>query len=164
MIKGRASKNMFTAYESQLKTFKKSVVKVGLPEKVGSKPHEDSGLSIAQVGMVHEYGVPEKNIPRRSFIREPLINDQKNINKLIKKKFSEVAGNRTTAKTALNQMGIYGQGVSQKSFSSNDWTPLNPKTIKAKGSSKPLIDTGLLQQSITYSVEKRKWFQTWEKL
>jgi hypothetical protein len=32
------------------------------------------------------------------------------------------------------------------------FAPLKAKTIKRKGSSKPLIDTGQLRQSITYRV------------
>jgi len=35
-----------------------------------------------------------------------------------------------------------------------EWPPLKPETIKRKGSSKPLIDTGKLMNSITHKVEK----------
>ena len=154
MIKGKHTQNMFKAYENQIKTFKKSVIKIGLPEKVANNPHDDSVLTVAQVGRIHEYGVPEKNIPKRSFIREPIIDNQKNIKKLIKKKFEEVSQNRTSSLKALNQLGLYGQGLSQKSFTNNNWDSLNPATIKAKnGKSNPLINTGQLRQSITYSVE-----------
>ena len=37
---------------------------------------------------------------------------------------------------------------------SGSYAPLNPKTIKAKGSSKPLIDDGHYKNSITYRVDK----------
>lgn len=155
MIKGQATKNMFLEYENQIKQFKNSVVKIGLPEKTGGQKHKDSDLTVAQVGAVHEYGVPEKNIPKRSFLREPMINAQKDINKLIKLKFSAVAENRLSVNRALDQMGLYGQRISQKSFTNNNWTPLKPATIKAKGNkSNPLINTKQLSRSITFIVEK----------
>jgi len=34
-----------------------------------------------------------------------------------------------------------------------EWPPLSPETIKRKGSSKPLIDTGKLRNSVTHKVE-----------
>lgn len=155
MIKGKATKNMFKEYENQIKQFKNSAIKIGLPEKVGGQTHKDSDMTIAQIGAIHEYGVPEKNIPKRSFLREPMLNAQKDINKLIKIKFSAVAENRLSVGRALDQMGLYGQKISQKSFTNNDWASLKPATIKAKGNkSNPLIDSGQLRQSITYIVEK----------
>ena len=33
------------------------------------------------------------------------------------------------------------------------WRPLSPQTVKRKKSTKPLIDTGRLKQSITYAFE-----------
>lgn len=151
----KQTKNLFKAYETQLKTFKKSVIKIGLPEKAGGQMHTDSGLTIAQVGAAHEYGVPGKGIPRRSFLREPIINDQKNINKLIKTKFSAIAENRLSADRALHQLGQYGERISKKSFTSNNWEALKPATIEAKGNkANPLIDTGQLRGSITYEVTR----------
>lgn len=37
-----------------------------------------------------------------------------------------------------------------------DWPPLKPETVKRKGSSRPLIDTGRLRDSITHKVEGDK--------
>lgn len=154
MIKSKSTKNMFLSYETNIKEFQENIIKIGLPEKVGKTEHSDSGLTVAQVGASHEYGVPEKGIPKRSFLREPIINEQKKINKFIKNKFSQVAGNSMTATTALNQIGLLGQNISKESFRNNDWEALKSSTIKSKGSSSPLIDSGQLNQSITYIVEK----------
>lgn len=41
-------------------------------------------------------------------------------------------------------------------YSDPDWPPLKPETVKRKGSSKPLIDTGKLRNSITHKVEGDK--------
>lgn len=154
MIKAKATKNMFLSYETNIKEFRESIIKVGIIEKNGGAIHTDSNLTVAQVGAIHEFGVPENNIPKRSFIREPIINEQKKINGFIKMKFSQVAQNSMTATTALNQIGLFVSGINQKSFVKNNWTPNSPVTVQIKGSSKPLIDTGQLRQSISYSVEK----------
>jgi hypothetical protein len=58
-----------------------------------------------------------------------------------------------SAKVALDRLGIQAQNIIKQSFRKNDWKPLNPKTIKRKGSSTPLIDTGQLIGSISYIVE-----------
>lgn len=155
MIKGQKTKNMFLEYETNIKEFKSHVVKIGLPEKVGGAAHTDSGLTVAQVGAVHEFGVPERGIPKRSFIREPLIDEQKKINKFIKMKFSQVTDNAMSAKMALEQMGNMGASISKKSFVKNNWEGLTDATKeRKKNKDNPLIDTGLLRQSITYSVDK----------
>ena len=154
MIKTKATKNMFLAYETNLKEFREHIIKVGLPESVGGAQHSDSGLTVAQLGAVHEFGVPEKGIPKRSFIREPIINEQKKINNFIKTRFSEVANNSMTSKTALAQIGQLGMDICKKAFRKNDWEANSKKTVELKGSSRPLIDSGQLSQSITYVVEK----------
>lgn len=154
MIKAKATKNMFLSYETNIKEFRESIIKVGIIEKNGGAIHTDRDLTVAQVGAIHEFGVPENNIPKRSFIREPIINEQKKINGFIKMKFSQVAQNSMTATAALNQIGLFVSGINQKSFVKNNWTPNSPVTVQIKGSSKPLIDTGQLRQSISYSVEK----------
>ena len=160
MINAKGTKNMFLNYEKQIKQFKKSVVKVGLPEKVGGQAHSDSGLTVAQVGATHEFGVPERGIPKRSFLREPMKKKQKSISNFIKKKFSQVANNTISAGKALDEMGSMGMTISRQSFTKNDWQGVTEKTKKKKsekGNTKdnPLIDSGQLRKSITYLVERK---------
>ena len=168
MIKGQKTQNMFLSYETHIKEFKESVIKVGLPEKVGGAIHEGSDLTVAQIGAVHEYGSPENNIPKRSFIREPLINEEKKITNFIKSRFSAVGSNSMSAKKALEQIGNMGASISKGSFTKNNWEANSDITInggwmikngksffvKGKKKSTPLIDSGQLRNSITYVVEK----------
>lgn len=169
MIKAKGTKNMFLALEKQVKQFKDSAVKIGLPEKQGGKAHSDSGMTVAQIGAVHEFGVPEKGIPKRSFLREPMIDNQKKIQKLVQQKFNAMTNNRITATMALDQLGEYGVVLSRGSFRDNSWKANADITInggwmtkngksfyvKGKGTSAPLVATGQLRNSITYIVEKR---------
>lgn len=168
MIKAKATKNMFLSYETNIKEFRESIIKVGLPEKTGGAIHDGTKLTVAQLGAIHEFGVPEQNIPKRSFIREPIINSQKYINNLIKVKFSQVSGNAMSPKMALDQIGLGIAEVCRKSFTKNNWEKnsditinggwitRNGKRIKIKGkkSNRPLIDSGDLRKAVTYTVEK----------
>ncbi len=145
--------SLFVAYEKNLQQFKDSVVKAGILAKDGSENHSE-GITVFQIGMIHEFGVPEKNIPRRSFIRVPIENNIKEITKLIENNHRLVGENAMSAKVALDRIGLKAQNTIKQSFRNNDWKPLKRATVKRKGSSRPLIDTGQLIGSISYIVEK----------
>ena len=145
--------SLFIAYEKNLQQFKDSVVKAGILAKDGSENHSE-GITVFQIGMIHEFGVPEKNIPRRSFIRVPIESNIKEITKLIENNHKLVSENAMSAKVALDRIGIKAQNTIKESFRNNDWKPLKRATVKRKGSSRPLIDTGQLIGSISYIVEK----------
>jgi len=145
--------SLFVAYEKNLQQFKDSVVKAGILAKDGSQNHSE-GITVFQIGMIHEFGVPEKNTPRRSFIRVPIENNIKEITKLIENNHKLVSENAMSAKVALDRIGIMAQNTIKESFRNNDWKPNSRATVKRKGSSKPLIDTGQLIGSISYIVEK----------
>ena len=145
--------SLFIAYEKNLQQFKDSVVKAGILAKDGSQNHSE-GITVFQIGMIHEFGVPEKNIPRTSFIRVPIENNIKEITKLIENNHRLVSENAMSAKVALDRIGIKAQNTIKESFRNNDWKPLKRATVKRKGSSRPLIDTGQLFGSISYIVEK----------
>ena len=145
--------SLFIAYEKNLQQFKDSVVKAGILAKDGSENHSE-GITVFQIGMIHEFGVPEKNIPRRSFIRVPIENNIKEITKLIENNHKLVSENAMSAKTALDRIGIKAQNTIKESFRNNKKKKKKRATVKRKGSSRPLIDTGQLIGSISYIVEK----------
>ncbi len=145
--------SLFIAYEKNLQQFKDSVVKAGILAKDGSQNHSE-GITVFQIGMIHEFGVPEKNIPRRSYIRVPIENNIKEITKLIENNHKLVSENAMSAKVALDRIGIKAQNTIKESFRNNDWKANSRATVKRKGSSRPLIDTGQLIGSISFIVEK----------
>jgi|Deesub1362B_J571_1020462.scaffolds.fasta_scaffold00499_29 phage gpG-like protein len=58
----------------------------------------------------------------------------------------------------LRKAGAFLEGAVKEKITQGDpsWPPLRPETVKRKGSSKPLIDTGKLRTSITHKVEEDK--------
>lgn len=52
----------------------------------------------------------------------------------------------------LKTLGERAKNAVQKAIRECDYAPLSPRTIKAKGSSTPLIDTGLMVNSVTFEI------------
>jgi len=57
---------------------------------------------------------------------------------------------------AIKKAASYLEGKIKETITEGrgEWPPLKPATIKRKGSSKPLIDTGKLRASITHKIDK----------
>jgi len=59
-------------------------------------------------------------------------------------------------RTGAAVIGVEARNDIIESIQSGAWTPNAPSTIKAKGSSKPLVDTGELQRALTFKLTKRR--------
>jgi len=105
---------------------------------------------LAVIAATMEYGSPEKKIPARPFLRKALAN--RRLLTSVRSIAARYIEGKTDLETALNRLGIVGVAVVQQAIASNIPPPLAPSTIAAKGSSKTLIDTGRLRQSINYEI------------
>ena len=143
----------------EINDYKKVEVAVGLPKNKGFKQYSTNSSNVLDVGLVHEYGSISRNIPQRSFLRTPFFVKDKEIQKMIDSKLIAVFDKKETVFSSLSKIGIFAAGISQKAFTTKgygNWKPLKEKTIERKGSSRELIDTGILRSSITYVVRKSK--------
>lgn len=103
------------------------------------------------VGPVH--GTTEShviNVPARSFFRTMIAKKGPKWGEALGK--IAVACDYDIDKT-LGQMGEGIKGQLQKSIKDVTSPPLKPSTVKAKGFSKPLVDTGQMQNSVDYEVK-----------
>lgn len=134
------------------------VVKVGVQAKDkavrrgkgGSIRNTDQPLAV--IAAIHEFGLGD--MPQRSFLRSAYDENLPVIDKMIQRVANgAVFGLRTNA--ALNQLGNVVQGMVQRKIVDGPFVPNSPATIKRKKSSKPLIDTGHLRQSIRYVIERK---------
>lgn len=55
----------------------------------------------------------------------------------------------------LRKLGVMGQSDIQAEITALSSPPNSPVTVKLKGSSKPLIDTGQMRQSVSWKLEDR---------
>lgn len=134
------------------------VVKVGVQAKDkavrrgkgGSIRNTDQPLAV--IAAIHEFGLGD--MPQRSFLRSAYDENLPMIDKMIQRVANgAVFGLGTNA--ALNQLGNVVQGMVQRKIVDGPFVPNSPATIKRKKSSKPLIDTGNLRQSIRYVIERK---------
>jgi phage gpG-like protein len=101
---------------------------------------------------VHEFGSPERGIPERPFLRTTIQANKGKYVQLNRKNLVAVLNKTMTVEQALGQLGAVAAGDVQAQIASGGFAPLKAATIKRKGSSKPLIDTGQLRQSITWEL------------
>lgn len=129
---------------------KNSGVLIGLPAGTGS--YED-GAPIAVIAAVQEFGSADGRIPERSFLRVPLRQNAETFQAIWRAQVPKVVDGDMTMHQVMSQLGARAVAVSQEAISEGIAPENAESTKKRKGSSKPLIDTGALRQSITFIVE-----------
>lgn len=128
-------------------------VGVGFPGDAENTQHK-SGFNMASLALVHEFGTESGKIPARPFMKQTSKAFSKNVGALMTTLTRKVASGRLSAKKAHSQLGAYYEGKMKETITSGTFKPNAPATIKLKGSSKPLIDTGQMRASISHVVRK----------
>lgn len=124
------------------------VVNVGVPE--GKR--EEDGTPVAMIAAVHEFGSPSQGIPERPFLRAAVQRNRQKYVRLNRINLVKMLRGQATVEQALGQLGEMAKGDVQTEIRSGDFALLKPATIKRKGSSRPLIDTGQMVQSIAWEL------------
>ncbi len=126
----------------------KPFTKIGI---LGKGESDEEGVTVLEYGSYNEFGT--KDIPERSYIRSTIDERKRRIfGKAFNLQESIFLGKMSIEK-ALGIMGTLIKGnIVQKIVDLR--SPANAdSTLRAKGSSNPLIDSGRLRQSIDYEVE-----------
>ena len=126
-----------------------------LAEKGGSVTQQGSDLTLVELAAVHEFGSPAANIPERSFLRSTFRErSAKALASMVAKITKAILANKVTVKQGVNMLGAWGATEVKNTITQTEIPPpLKPATIAAKGSKRPLVDTGQLLNSITWVVE-----------
>lgn len=128
-------------------------VAVGLPRgSDGAGVRYPNGTDLLDVAYYNELGI---GVPERAFIRAGVRSNLDKINDLSAELVPEINEGKIDLTTAGEAIGLLA-AAGVKQFIIDLETPPNaPSTVKAKGSSNPLVDTGLLNQSITHEVREK---------
>ena len=140
---------------AELKKANGSYVKVGYPEEKARKhkPKEKGdAIDMAQLAAIQEFGTANGRIPPRPFMADTFDANQPEVNQQIEKIKDKVFQGLITVKQGWQQLGAWYKGQIQKNMVDGVWQENAEYTIQKKGSSKPLIDTGQLRQSIDFEV------------
>lgn len=93
-------------------------------------------------------------IPERSFIRATFDEKSDEIGERAESAVTAIINGADVSK-ALARTGQYIEGEIKRKIGSGPFTPNSPATIRKKKSSKPLIDTGHMRQSVRYEIGDR---------
>lgn len=111
--------------------------------------HKDAfndGESVAEYGAYNEFGTA--HIPERSFMRSSFDENSQAISNDLAKRYDQVKTGQLTVYRALKLVGERHVGHIKVKIGSNIQPANSAATIARKGSSKTLIDTGIMRNSI----------------
>ena len=160
----RGGRNSVTVDDAALRALQKRVaepsrVRVGvLASRGGNRRHPNADMTLIDLAIVHEFGAPKAGIPERSFLRRTFsltggrgavwlpAFTARVAKAVVNGKLSMMAGMAVLGQKAVAEVRstiTTGSGVPP---------PLKPATIARKGSTRPLVDTGQLINSISYEI------------
>lgn len=125
-------------------------VSVGVFSTDGSKLYVD-GETVLDVATFHEFGL---GVPERSFLRGWFDENEERARETLRKLMIAVLRGSRSKEQALDVFGLWLQSEIQKRITTNIPPPLAEATIKKKGSSVALVDTGQLRASVTFKVKQ----------
>lgn len=125
------------------------LVKVGFQE--GQKYPD--GTSLTDVAAWNEFGTV--NMPSRPFMRNSVDENEEKIVEFMQSQVVDIIKNRKTAEQALKEIGVFQKGLVQETITNGNFEPNSPATIRKKGSSHPLIDTGEMRNSVNFVIGKK---------
>jgi len=132
-----------------LKFLNNSFVEAGFPGRI------DSASTVAGLAATHELGTTDGKIPSRPFMRQAFDapKTQAGIKRRQEASLSAIYAGKSNIKRELSKLGEYFVGRIKSTILGGQFVPNAEATIKRKGSTKPLIDTGLnLLNRVTHAV------------
>lgn len=137
-------------FRKMLEELSKLEVRIGFQAGDAS---EADGTDIATVAAWNELGTSTS--PSRPFLRQSVDAHTNEISAFTKSMKSQLTNGTATAGDILKKFGVFQKGLIQGEISSGNFAPNAPSTIKKKGSSTPLIDTGTMRQSVNYVIKPK---------
>lgn len=139
-------------YLAELEKLANLEVCVGFQAGEAIYDDEDS-TDVVDVAAFNEFG--SSDTPARPFMKQSFENNE-NILKKACEEVNSTLSKGGTAQQALNKLGVLCKGLVQNEIVEGGFAPNAESTIKQKGSAQPLIDSGLMRESVNYVVRARK--------
>ena len=116
------------------------------------KASEEDGTDICDIAAWNELGTVR--MPSRPFLRKSVDEIKDLIGAFLEEKKADLV-NGVSAEQVMKEIGLFQKDLIQKKITDGDFVPNAESTVRRKGSSKPLIDTGRLRQSVNYVIRQR---------
>lgn len=114
---------------------------------------DDNGVDMVDIAAWNELGT--SHAPSRPFLRKSVDDNHSRITSFFRGQIKRMMLENASADEILKQIGIFQKGLIQKTILDGDFEPNAPSTIARKGSSKPLIDTGRMMQSVNFVIKAK---------
>lgn len=114
-------------------------------------PASESARDIVDRAIWNHYGT--EHIPPRPFVLNAVRGNRNKYRRLLMASASRLIREEGDLRTEMNQLGGVAQGDIQQEIVDLRDPPNAARTIAAKGSSNPLIDTGEMRQAVTWEVQ-----------
>ena len=120
--------------------------------KVGffSTARYEDGTPVAAVAAWNEFGT--ETIPERPFFRNALAESERSVGRILQAGLD--TKKMVVDERLAGRVGAHVQGQIQESITALKEPPNAPETVRRKGSSNPLMDTGTLRNSVSWEVER----------
>lgn len=115
---------------------------------------EKTGGTVDMVAVAISNELGSSTIPPRPFLRMTVDENQDLINEMCEQAVRKIAKGASADK-CLKEIGANAVSLVQEKIGNGAFEPNAEFTIKAKGSSHPLIDTGHMRQSVHYVIKRR---------
>lgn len=139
----------------QVQSLKGNIVKVGIQQGTGAFSRNISNkqdATVAQYAFYNEFGT--EKIPQRSFMRTAFDENLSKVESAIESEYQKVLSGSMSADVMLGRIGLLMTNFVQRKIRSIFSPPNSPITIARKKSSKPLIDTGRMINSVRFVIQK----------
>lgn len=114
----------------------------------------EGGTTIAEVAAWNEFGT--YNIPERPFMRQSVDKNGDVIQAMCSEQIKALVSGKADADKVMRNIGALQVGLIQHEIKAGGFVKNADSTVKQKGSSTPLYDTGHMRQSVHYVVKPRK--------
>jgi hypothetical protein len=138
--------------EATLARAKALRLNVGFPRSTAAR--NEGEIDNPTLAAIHTNGSPARNIPARPFLVPGIESEEKKLVKILEDGLKQALKQNAPdlVDAAYERTGQAAVGAVQRYMVKGVFAPLKPATIRRKGSSKPLIDTGQLRQAVSYEV------------
>lgn len=131
-----------------MQKFANASVKIGIQSDAGQ--HKESEADVVDIAIWNEFGT--EKTPSRPFIRQCFADHQGLVEQHLQRIVLSVTKG-SDLRLELARLGQWYEGKQKQTLRNYPWKANRKSTIRRKKSSKPLIDTGQLVNSIRYQVE-----------
>ena len=129
--------------------------RVGVLGGHAARTDSKTGINNATLMLIQMFGSLSRNIPARDPLYMPLIRHRRELMQKLGSNSMHQAFMAKDFKKMFLLLGVAAEEIVQNAFETSGdgtWAPNLAGTIAAKGSSKPLINTGELRKSISSDV------------